>query len=51
MQFDPVFGSSTLTDSDTEIKFKLLDREVLPSKDGAVEGIIKIFRGAVKPDG
>jgi len=49
--FDPVYGSATKKETDTEIKFKFLDREVIPSKDGAVKGKIKIFRGAIRPDG
>ena len=49
--FDPEYGSATITDQDNLLKFNFFPQAVYPAKNGATYGMLKIFRGAIMPDG
>jgi hypothetical protein len=51
VDFDPPYGSTIATENTTEIKFNFHEEEIYPAKSASGPGILRIHRGAVKPDG
>ena len=56
LKFDPPYGSSEIYETDTQIKFYFKEQLVYPCKRSSgylsgADGEIRIFRGAIQPDG
>ena len=50
--FDPPYGSTLATENTTEFKFNFHDEEIFPAHHAIYgEGILRIYRGAVRDDG
>ena len=50
--FYPPYGTTLVTENTTEIRFNFHDEEIFPTSHAVNgEGILRIFRGAVKDDG